>query len=91
MCLDASAPSRLQYHQQCHSHTSHHSAPWRAPHKQHQTNKNNHLGQISNTKMQIAMSKKKRGRLLIFGREGRVETETVLGEMCARLSSVHQR
>lgn len=50
---------------------------------------NKELCEISNTKMQIAMSKQ--GRLLIFGREGTVETETVLGEICARLPSVHQR
>lgn len=42
-----------------------------------------------NTKMQIAMSNQ--GRLLSFGREGTVEMETVLGEICARLPSVHQR
>jgi len=28
---------------------------------------------------------------LISGREGTVEMETVLGEICARLHSVHQR
>lgn len=42
-----------------------------------------------NSKMQIAMSNQ--GRLLSFGREGTVEMETVLGEICARLPSVHQR
>lgn len=51
---------------------------------------NNDLSETSNTKMQIAMSKKTK-RLLIFGREGTVEMETVLGEICARLPSVHQR
>lgn len=93
MCLHAWPPSRLQYDQQCHSHT----APQRSPEDPTQTTSNQHWQtnetrnsvKISNTKMQTAISKQ--GRLFIFGREGTVEMETVFGEICARLPSVHQR
>lgn len=97
MCLDTSPPSRLHYHQQCHSHT----APQRSlegpmqttSNQRWQTNKTTISVQFQTQKMQIAMSK--RGRLLIFGHEETVETETVetgtVLRESARLSSVHQR
>lgn len=88
MCLNASPPSRLKHGQQCHSHTT----PQRSLEDSTQTTKkqNKELGKTRNKeKMQTAMLKQ--GWLFIFGREGTVETETVLGEICARLPSVHQR